>query len=379
MKPSLSELPDTTRSSLIVGKYYPEIEGLRAVAVLMVIYFHSSLPFISEEHGFTSLYSQFTLFWWCGVDLFFVISGFLITGILIDTASHDHCFKYFYIRRILRIFPLYYACLFLFFTFSVLWLGTPVVLKDLSHIFYIQNWLVAFGQKLHVPLRHFWSLAIEEQFYLFWPALFLFAYKRAWATKLCVGMLVITVFSRSFFNWEAAHFMTLTRLDGLVLGGFLAYMLNKGIGTKYLTSNFFLVIMAVALWNLALIILKHARFMGDYSFFPFVDVYLLLAVFFTAVIGWLMTCQQKTLLHKFLSHSLMRSIGRVSYGMYIFHWIIITAIYENNWLEQGGYFYKHGITLLVCVSTSYAIAWISFRFFEQPVLNLKERFAPYRM
>jgi len=75
----------------------------------------------------------------------------------------------------------------------------------------------------------------------------------------------------------------------------------------------------------------------------------------------------------------MRSIGRVSYGMYIFHWIIITAIYENNWLEQGGYFYKHGITLLVCVSTSYAIAWISFRFFEQPVLNLKERFAPYRM
>jgi peptidoglycan/LPS O-acetylase OafA/YrhL len=160
------------------GRHIPALDGLRGLAILLVILYHHTL--MRQETLFDRVYVNLARLGWSGVDLFFVLSGFLITGILYDSKGSPHYFRNFYVRRTLRIFPLYYAVV--FFSLIVLPRAWPAwgltqldrsAMEDRSQAWYwlyLQNFLFARDENLgHPALAVSWSLAIEEQFYLVWP------------------------------------------------------------------------------------------------------------------------------------------------------------------------------------------------------------------
>ncbi|HVG42973.1 MAG TPA: acyltransferase [Chitinophagaceae bacterium] len=174
--------------------YYPALDGLRGLAILLVVVYHN--------FGFINYF----FFGWLGVDLFFVLSGFLITDILLKTREQPNFIRHFYTRRLLRIFPLYYLALILFLL--LIPAANPTLLnveyyRDNSTwlLLYLQNWLYIFNPTNQSALFHFWSLAVEEQYYLLWPFAVLLV-KRA---KVLFGFL--------FFCLATYHYHTVCCMD----------------------------------------------------------------------------------------------------------------------------------------------------------------------
>ena len=198
----------------------PVLDGLRALAALMVMFFH-----FTGHHGEPGWLRQAAVLGQTGVDLFFVLSGFLITRILLATREAPHFFRTFYTRRALRIFPLYYG--YLVFHYLVLPMcfhyPVPAWEKQWWFWFYLQNIPAIFpGHNISGP-GHFWSLAIEEHFYLFWP-LAVWALSRRGFTWFALGTIVLAPVLRAIFlvqGWQVFYF-TFTRMDALAYGGVLA-------------------------------------------------------------------------------------------------------------------------------------------------------------
>jgi peptidoglycan/LPS O-acetylase OafA/YrhL len=230
---TLDDVDNTTSQ-----RHLSAADGLRGIAVIATMVFH--IQFFSVVTG-TALwersYAMAAGLGWAGVDLFFVLSGFLITGILYESRSQPHYFRVFYLRRTVRIFPLYYAVLFLFFVllpvlvrFEHVAPSTAVFGTMATQLFawsYMVNWDLAFqGFGVVSPLiAHFWSLSIEEQFYLAWPAV-VRGLSRHWLMALCGLMAVsaalvrIVLFHR---GWPtAAYVLPFARMDGLAIGAFIA-------------------------------------------------------------------------------------------------------------------------------------------------------------
>src|ERR1700741_834818 len=164
-------------TSFFVPRYIPQFDGLRGLAILLVLIGHSGFLEAMPDAGMLE-YTRF------GVDLFFVLSGFLITGILLDSKESPHYFRNFYPRRVLRIWPLYYLVLFLAFVVAPLFQPAmrPTAARDWSAFaFYVQN--IVFAHRVTYPfgLGATWSLAVEEQFYLTWPLLVFLLKKRTLA------------------------------------------------------------------------------------------------------------------------------------------------------------------------------------------------------
>src|SRR3954464_13470573 len=178
-------------------KNIPALDGLRGLAIILVLLFH----FTPEGGGSTPIGHMMrwvSQLGWCGVDLFFVLSGFLITGILFDARGSANYFKNFYMRRVLRIFPLYYGVLIV--VFLVVPIFKTMTAQDLQ-LMQNQHWLWLYAANIPpaisnewtlmnqwVRLSHFWSLAIEEHFYLLWPAVVYF-FSRKTVMKICGGFL----------------------------------------------------------------------------------------------------------------------------------------------------------------------------------------------
>ena len=227
---------DTPRS--LIRPYYPALNGLRGLSIFMV---------------FTSHYGKFlakgywTMGLWEGVDVFFVLSGFLITGILYDSKNSTHFFRNFYLRRALRIFPLYYSF------FFVIWLLTPVLHLFYQRVMWSNLLYIANLTRMHTEVRNptviflprfkngvivmgaLWSLCVEEQFYLVWPLLVRLLPSRSAMMRFCIAAMVTTLSLRTFlWFWNPAlvaqthylYFVTYTRCDTLFLGAWLALWLR---------------------------------------------------------------------------------------------------------------------------------------------------------
>jgi peptidoglycan/LPS O-acetylase OafA/YrhL len=190
------EITSTAESRLLasINRYVPTLDGLRGIAILVVMLFH----YMTGSYHWPVLKQVFRLcrMGWLGVDLFFVLSGFLITGILLHTKSRPHYFRNFYVRRTLRIFPLYYVVLLGVFTVGALVssLHTPTFLalqhRQVYLWTYSVNWVNWFRSDLlfvadWIEANHFWSLAVEEQFYLVWPTVVFLLSSRT-LSSLCV-------------------------------------------------------------------------------------------------------------------------------------------------------------------------------------------------
>jgi peptidoglycan/LPS O-acetylase OafA/YrhL len=220
--------------------HLPALDAVRGLAIVLVLLFHLSEPFRLRE---STVVGTALARGWIGVDLFFVLSGFLITGILIDTRGAPNYFSSFYLRRVLRIFPLYYGVL-------ALWFGVGAHLGDASFFgpdrqrwywCYLSNWGDPFGHGIGA-LSHFWSLAVEEQFYLVWPLLVALASRRQLVVG-CAALMALAPLLRGAILWhggaaavEAAHRLTPARLDVLATGALLAVVVREPAWLARLTA-----------------------------------------------------------------------------------------------------------------------------------------------
>ena len=225
-------------------QYYPALDGLRGLAILLVIFLHN--------FGFMNYF----FFGWLGVDLFFVLSGFLITDILLNSLGKPNFLKNFYLRRIFRIFPLYYLvlviCLLIIPRIGSLHLNTQYYTENQGWLWsYLQNWLFIFkepyGDKI---LLHTWSLAVEEQFYLVWPLIILLIRKPKILLAFVLLLLIFTGVAR-YMIWDKqvedlayASLYTFTRIDGLCIGCALALLLRVYPGFLQKYTIFIVLLMA---------------------------------------------------------------------------------------------------------------------------------------
>lgn len=386
---SLNASFDATRAAL--SRNMPTLEGLRGLAILTVMVHNVGIPGGVDPDGpVTKLLRLLVNSGWVGVQLFFVLSGFLITGILVDEKGRPHQFRNFYMRRTLRIFPLYYFTLAL-----MLWLApalgyAPAWLEqDRAHQIwywtYTENWawpLIQIGN----GLGHFWSLAVEEQFYLVWPLLVILL-PRAALVRACVLAILVAVAFRLATQWgwpalaeRAAYSFTIARIDALALGALLAVLLREresfGWITTWLPRAGLLTLVAVPL----IMAVNH-------NFAPVTDGLglfnqTLAALGFAALLlaALLPKGLPGRLLQRALNLGWLRTVGKYSYAMYVFHLPLMW------WIEPqvGRYFplAEHANLSVALVTNStvmvstLAVAWLSWRLLEQPFLKLK-RFFPY--
>lgn len=381
--------------NLIAGKNYPILDVIRGIAIILVLFYHAAF-FACEINAVCSVNdkSEVNLLWifynlsyfgTTGVDLFFVLSGFLITGILIDTRNHKKRYKIFYIRRALRIIPLYYLVIFLvavYFAF-ISTLNQFDIKIFLQHMFYLQNMSPVFIQdyKFFNVLRHTWSLAVEEQFYLIWPVIFYFSYKKSHlhAIYMCLGLIVICWLSRYIVidmgNYKLATTLTIMRLDGLVVGALAALIvshykdrLNPKLVlyiTGYIGAIFFIVFFISAVnYNSRTFLIEHG--------------YTLSSFMYGGIILYLMLKKPRQS-YKFSLHSKFLILtGKFSYGIYILHYPLMWVIFEK--LYNLEYFYAGNMLIILLFGTlfSYFLAYISYNFYEKKFLSLKEKYAAYK-
>lgn len=214
------------------------LDVIRGIAVLLVVIFHTARVY-ADPGIINSLWRALTNSAWCGVDLFFVLSGFLITGILLDSKRHENYFLNFYARRSLRIFPLFYGML--IGIFLILPLAAPQVRsieywqtlneRQIWLWTYLQNFIQAHGPHQLPGLGHFWTLAVEEQFYWVWPLVVYFLAPRkllrvSLAILILTPILRIVMFSNGVTPW-AIRQLTFTRIDSLVWGALAAIILRN--------------------------------------------------------------------------------------------------------------------------------------------------------
>jgi peptidoglycan/LPS O-acetylase OafA/YrhL len=373
-------------------RFYPALDGLRALAVLAVFFQHY-------------LTIRPALSWgWSGVDLFFVLSGFLITGILYDTRNTAHRFRNFYVRRILRIFPLYYGvflvALLLIPVFHWVWdprfLLWPLYLGNYNRFLWVHTantnlaTLVTLtsSRTLHDPFRlnfgHFWSLCQEEQFYLIWPPIVFFLRDRVKLRNLCALLCVLSLFARIAYvylapqAYQAPEFIyTLfpVRADGLLLGGMLALML-RGPEAKWLVRlaqpAIYCLLSGWLLLEAIYPLIYHRLYLSKAS--PGLQTfgYSLVDLFAGALI--LSALVEGSRLYRFLTLKPLRQLGQMSYGFYVFHDIPhIAYIRVVEHILPGN---AHGYLLVALIGfvATLILSYLSFRFYESPFLRLKERF-----
>ncbi|MBI9032988.1 MAG: acyltransferase [Bacteroidales bacterium] len=349
-----------------------QLDGLRFFAVLMVMFAHwaqwqihnpiiSSFPFVH------------------GVTLFFVLSGYLITRILItnnDKYSNANrekgtLIKNFYIRRFLRIFPIYYLLIFAFFFIDY---------KNTRELF---PWLVTYTSNIYQSINnvyigdfnHFWSLAVEEQFYLFWPWLILFA-KPKHLLKIIVGSIVIAIISKFFMhfyvgNWMANTYSTISCMHALGLGSLIAYLsvyksdllkkLSKpvfvyGSAAIYLISFYFMYKFDLS-WHKAIL---------DEFLFAVLAMFIIIR----ASGNHFSFISKKVLENKFIVYS-----GKISYGLYVYH--LFTPALFYYFAPKIGLSINNKYTLFIAFYLlTFIIAHFSWILIEKPINSLKKRF-PY--
>lgn len=367
---------------------FAPLDGLRGLAIAAVFSFHYRIePTSPAEWG------------WTGVDLFFALSGFLITGILFDSLGEQHYFRNFYMRRALRIFPLYWGlwCILLAFMlakarFEAGFLAWPA---------YLGNYLGAYA--LHAGLKHehfnalpamvhiaqekfrlrvgpYWSLCVEEQYYLTWPLVVWAVRRRDRLLKMCVagmaGVLALRIALRFWLpaEWLAdneVYFWTFTRADSLLAGSALAMWVRRPGGLDRGHTRIIAAGITAALGALAIADWRWGLFTGI-TFAGWIQTWGLSVVALAAA-GVVALTLRAGSLGRLLTSRPLQHLGRVSYGFYVFHllfwdcdrividattpripaWLIHVAVFAWVWL----------------------LSWASFRWYETPFLGLKARWS----
>jgi peptidoglycan/LPS O-acetylase OafA/YrhL len=362
------------------------LDGIRGLAILMVVCSH---VFESNYHSggvLTRFVGTVFYYGYFGVDLFFVLSGFLITGILVDSLQDEGYFRKFYARRALRIFPLYYGVLLVCFLLTIPWhlhwdgMGWLLVL-------YLQNLrpqgIMEFSPGHGLVLFHFWSLAVEEQFYLIWPAVvFLVRGRRRlfWTTVAAsaIALVARVAYLAAGGSPYVVHATTLFRADSLLLGGALALLYRSPAWPRvqrmapwgFLTAAVLIV---------ASILYLEPRIVGNSmagSLWHEGVRYSILAPGFACLIAW--SLQKGSRCGSLFQTGWLRFFGKYSYGLYVLHVFVMSAV--NVRLRTLLEAHTTNKTLAVAAAActvlllSLLAAYLSYHLFERPFLRLKHHF-----
>jgi len=341
-------------------KYRAEIDGLRALAVLPVILFHA---------GFESFSGGFV-----GVDVFFVISGYLITTIIIsEMAEEKFSIINFYERRARRILPVLFFMMAVCLPFAWLWMS-PAYLRDFGQslvavsifssniLFWLESGYFDTAAELK-PLLHTWSLSVEEQYYIFFPIFLMLAWKLG-VKWILIFLLIIFFVSLSIAVWgtqystdnkiiSGAFFLLPARVWELLIGIFAAFYLKYNTYLKSHSLN-----QALSILGLVMIIYSIIAF--DETT-PFPSLYSLIPT--TGTVLLILCSVPKTYVHKFLSLKYIVVIGLISYSAYLWHQPIL-AFARHRLLGDVS-----DVILIALCLTSLAMAWFSWRFVESPFRN----------
>jgi len=359
--------------------HVPALDAIRGLAIIVVTLYRfgggGDGPARAIDHPWLIELGQ------RGVDLFFVLSGFLITGILFDAKGKNHYFRNFYVRRALRIFPLYYGVLAAMllvlprFAPSLAADFHPAVDQQAWLWFYGANALQAYeGRWCLGPLNHFWSLAIEEHFYLAWPAVIFFASRRT-ALRICCGLFAASVLARFMWligggNNVAAEVLTPLRMDGLVLGSWLALVARGPGGLTWLARW-------ATPWLVGCGVIAIAADLMGRRFFGL--PYAAWACTCGALLILTVAAPSQSWLRRFGGSKTLQFFGKYSYAMYVFQlplvYLLAPLVTANGLASAMG---SQAIgqvaycAILTVVTTASAVA--SWHVFEKRLLALKHRF-----
>jgi peptidoglycan/LPS O-acetylase OafA/YrhL len=360
------------------GRHIPALDGIRGLAVLMVLIFHVFQVEPAPQHSLLRLGYAATRFGQTGVDLFFVLSGFLITGILYDAKGSRRYFLNFYGRRTLRIFPLYYGFSVVMLVLVPRLLGFRATeLSWLSLGTFSANFAMAAGSGGGM-LGHYWSLAIEEQFYLIWPFV-VFSLGRSALMRVCLASMVVAAGARLVVESQGISSFMLTpcRMDTLLIGALLALAARGPLGLVEWSRR----ALIVALAALAIGLPLSAAMRGSGSVWLQVVKYPLIAALYGAVLVIGVSASSKSRVGRLLALKPLSSLGKYSYGIYVYHPPMIHVVgwfigLTPTMLALPGGNPALGLVVRVALIAggSYAVAWLSWHAFEKPFLGLKRYF-----
>jgi len=331
-------------------RYIPELDGLRSFAIISVMLVHlgiySHMPSVFVHGGM-------------GVDLFFVLSGYLITGILLDAKGKRGYYRNFFARRGLRIWPLYYVVL----------VATVLISRAAPPFgFQVDGWLGFFAYTCNIsnlawppwPIAVIWSLCVEEQFYLVWPMLVSVCSAKSFP-RVLVGIVVAELALRWWLAATGVPDMTLyrntlTRLDGLALGSLVSVLSQAG-NLNFRRAGYLFLALMFAMWGITRFAPLSLRIAAFYQYVAFGCTALLCLTLSARGGIW----------SKLLSWKPLVGIGRISYGLYLLHFPVYYIVAHTR--------LRPGVLLMAAqLFSSFALAALSWWCFESPILRLKRFF-----
>jgi len=362
---------------LSTGTKLPALDGLRGWAITLVLFFHCALYGPVFIHPFLTFSGNFG---WSGVDLFFVLSGFLITNILLTTRNNPAYFKHFYMRRILRIFPLYYAFLLFSFLYYQEFHGF------FYHIFYASNFYLVFAENIAspTPASLTWSLAIEEQFYLMWPLL-IFFFNNKKLIFINISIIIGAFLLRHFLfltgtDFSQLYFLTYTRIDTLSFGALIALLLQSHPNTLPILRKWAKFLILLVPFGIYYIWSRTGFFVFTMSPGTTTTGLSLLALFYTSILILAISSPSRLITILFKNKPLLL-IGKHSYCMYLIHTEVIfflREIYANSFLLDLSLKFPRIYTTILFNTAAFAVTLlvsiIIWHVFEKHFIRLKDKF-----
>ncbi len=371
----------------VAANWYQGLDGIRAIAVILVFSVHA----VGYRTRFVG---------WTGVNIFFVLSGFLITGILYDNRDEPNRFRNFYVRRTLRIFPLFYFAWLVILIAGIFLHAQWEPIQSLWPL-YLGNYVrfivgdmrldhIATMRPPHLPLEigHFWSLAVEEQFYLLWPLVVFYVRERKWLIRICMAAVVLVPVlrvvlwasvSKKLLSILLLYMLTPTQCDAFLLGGLMALWMRGHEKARLLRnankifSVSFALLVAAYLLNNRL----HLRDLSSNS--GWMSTYGFTLVDLSAAGLILCALRPESLVFRLAASWPLRLVGRYSYGVYVYHVMLLGFLQyyvwpaDHNWPPRV--YLAHAVLSVVAYFLIVlAVSACSYHFLELPFLKLKDRF-----
>lgn len=347
--------------------YFPQLDGVRAIAVALVL----------VQHWITNPLNVPAPFGFLGVTIFFVLSGYLISRILIAARARQEAgrstlassLKTFYFRRFLRIFPIYYLTLFALYV-----AGFPAVRDGLAwHITYTSNFQFLLGGDKH-GVEHLWTLAVEEQYYLFYPLLILIASAQR-RFRALISMIALAFVSRIALHALGVSvsdnkYFTLCCFDSFALGGILAHA-EHVVGKERALAPFRRPATAIGVGAFTVAFLAFGAVLGDAASMREVWFRFILSIASLYLVGVALSSEITNPLNRILMTRPLRYVGKISYGVYLYH------LYAGHIAQTLLPFknYGIGVRFVLLFTVTIVVSTASWFLIEKPINGLKKRFA----